>query len=221
MTRDDRSMASAIQDAQANGWASFPTRRPHTISELTALIHEAGHFSRINNGNSFTEQLSPRDSQASRRPSLSASFGTGAFPLHVDGAVEAIPPRFVLLYCIRDEQRRPTLLCGWKTIRDAIRSTEQLMREVFWYRNGRRSLADTIVDRERRFVRFDATCMVPATRSGRDVLDKISLAIRGIEVVHHEWLPQTALLIDNWSVLHGRADAQCDGTRVLLRVAFD
>ncbi len=167
------------------------------------------------------DRLVPMPTEIARSQSLSARFGSGAFPLHTDGAYLRRPPRLLVLYCVRDTERRPTRLLRWDLDPPSAGLLSKLHRETYWFQNGRHSFLDTIVAPQRGFVRFDSGCMIPATRQASATLVELStrLSARPCDDVH--WVDGMALIIDNWRVLHGRGTAASFGTRTLLRLQLD
>jgi hypothetical protein len=45
------------------------------------------------------EKLRPRDATTARANTLSANYETAAFPPHTDFALQALPPRYIALFC--------------------------------------------------------------------------------------------------------------------------
>lgn len=167
------------------------------------------------------DALVPRSQSLATRPSLSARYGVAAFPAHVDGAHEPIPPRYVLLYCTVDEQRRYTRLFPWESVERTQEEECHLSREVFAFRSGANSFLDSVLDPARPFIRLDPGCMTPRTLHAAALVRGIATAIEGSAVVNVVWRPRQIVLIDNWRTLHGRAPALRLGRRELIRYTFD
>lgn len=209
-----------LQQTETNGWARIDTSdRVHHRS----LAESLGEFGlRRRQAESDAETLSPRLASRATRPSLSSQFGLAAFPAHVDGAHLRVPPRYILLYCTIDEQRRATRLFPWSSIEYPPPVRAQLSREVFAFRCGARSFLDSVVSPDREFVRLDPGCMIPRTRQAESLLRGVAAAIDASDVVTVEWYRGHAVLIDNWRTLHGRGIAQrIDRRRELIRYTFD
>lgn len=216
-----RDLAALCDQATTVGWAAgeLPTvgGRPDLFRGIMSAMVRL-------RGNARLPELStlePHERQAARRPSLSATHGMGTFPPHFDGVHRTVPARLVVLYCVRDGQARPTTLHSWDAVRRHVIDQEKLTREVFIFRNGRRSFADTIASNDRAFVRFDSTCMAPATNGARALLESVKTALYRSPHCEHDWRPHSVLIIDNWSTLHGRGVARASGVRVLYRATFE
>jgi hypothetical protein len=209
-----------IAEADRLGWARASLSSIRDLETLDLLLAGVGRAQAPSTHHDMRRTLYPRREDATQHPSLSARFGTAAFPAHTDGAHERLPPRFVLLHCIADQQRRPTHLFRWRDIRNRLSNHSLLTREVFWFRTGRNSFADTIVGTARPFVRFDRGCMAPATRHAERLLADVDRAVESLEPYSVEWEPGTTVVIANWAALHGRGVALASGSRILLRAHF-
>jgi alpha-ketoglutarate-dependent taurine dioxygenase len=141
--------------------------------------------------------------------------------MHFDGVHLRIPPRLVVLFCVQNTEERPTLVVSWQNVVNGFSDVRALEREVFWLRNGRYSFMDSILDRDRQFVRLDPGCMIPATRGAGDVMrDTLRFAqqAKPDQICLH---PGEVLILDNWRVMHGRGLPRCEGERTLLRLQLD
>lgn len=212
-----------LKAAQVTGWAAAELASVgNSRDRLVALCESIARLRRAPLGRvSESEVLSPKRRDTAPPRSLSAIHGVGEFPGHVDGAHEPTPPRFLLLYCVADEQHRPTRLYDWHEIEVLLDCRSLLTREVFVFRNGRHSFADSILTESRTFVRFDRGCMLPATLGAERLLVDIEDVIRQVVPVELSWRPGLAIVVNNWCMLHGRGSAQLDGSRILLRAQFD
>lgn len=167
------------------------------------------------------DTLIPTRSGEARAMSLSARFGTGELPMHVDGAHLLLPPRLLVLYCVANTEDRPTRLLPWDRLSAALPNSQRLQREVFCYRSGRRSFLDSIASWDRAFIRFDPGCMAAATRGARGLLHDVEERLRSLSADEIHLAAGSAIVIDNWRVLHGRGLAQREGERMLFRLQFD
>ena len=165
--------------------------------------------------------LTPTPSTAAPRRSLSAIYGTGAFPYHVDGAYFPDSPHFVLLRAEAAEgYRRPTLLIDTRTLFST--AERSVLIHGVWRVAARRSFLTSVMSPEGSAAfkfRFDRDCMTPLTRSAicadelivRRVSDAIPTAV--------DWTPGKTIVIDNWRILHGRGPGSAEPEhRILSRV---
>ena len=71
----------------------------------------------------------------------------------------------------------------------------------------------------RPFVRYDPGCMEPVSTDGPLALALLSRDMWPDHGEEFHWNQGKALIIDNWRVLHGRGETECDDRdRTLLRV---
>lgn len=187
--------------------------------ELLSLAREIGRPLAGRGG--IVESLKPIPASNALPRSLSAAHGTGAFPLHTDGAHLPDPPRFILLACLDPGiSPAPTTLLRFAEIGLDDSERNECEHATFLFRNGRRSFYSCISDRARPFVRFDSGCMVPTDAASEATFNSISNRIGSLSPYRFEWRCGDILLIDNWQTLHGRGAATDSGPdRHLLRVS--
>jgi alpha-ketoglutarate-dependent taurine dioxygenase len=168
------------------------------------------------------EPLIPTEQARANVKSLSVVYGLGSFPMHTDGAYRLQPPRFVVLVCASPGTSPvPTTLIRFRDLKLAASERTQLEAAPFLVRNGRRSFYSTICSPSRMFVRYDAGCMMPqgpqSEASARLIAHRANEI--GFTLVH--WRTGDVLVIDNWTVLHGRGlgSSQASSDRKLLRVS--
>ncbi len=165
-------------------------------------------------------RLRPRRVVNARPRSLSAKFGLGALPLHVDTAHWTIPARYVILGCVdAGAARSGTLLLHLRS--DLFTPSEdQLLRTaVFRVHNGAKSFYATVRASGADYFRFDPVCMEPACAAAIDVLALMKDFPERTAPVSIQWMAGQVVVIDNWRALHGReAIPPSDERRVLLRV---
>lgn len=211
------------RDLAEFGWSYVSFRGDQ--QDLLNFARELGVPVSSRRNGPLVDELRPTAKVAANPRSLSAEHGEQAFPFHTDAAYQRIPPRYVLLRLVSGEDSaRPTLLLDVKEL--SIEPEEmQLLRREVWTVFGARSrflsplINETLVP-EHTILRFDPSCMHPATDgfgASRSILDR---AIGTGEPVQIEWERGSLLVIDNWRMLHARPPrpAQDDSNRVLERV---
>ncbi|EIG58036.1 TauD/TfdA family dioxygenase [Bradyrhizobium sp. WSM1253] len=168
------------------------------------------------------EVLRPLAPEAARPRSLSALHGSNTFPLHTDGAYRLLPPQFILLACQCPGTRSvPTVLVHFADIQITNREKSGYEGAPFLVSNGRRSFYTTIVQPGRGFIRFDMGCMTPASVEAVHVQAAIQSQLDCCMMATIHWREGDVLIIDNWSVLHGRGEAAIAASpdRCLVRVS--
>ena len=215
------SLAAAMDEAAHSGIALFGGKVDMTKAELQIRLQDVGTLRPFRPRAELVHDLRPMVPELAPARSLSSRHGTAAFPPHVDGAHQTTPPQFVVMWCAADDEHRPTVLHRWSGITSCLPKAERLRREVFEFRSGRNSIVDTVSSSSRSFVRYDPGCMRPATRGAQALLRAIELAIESQNPLEVRWRPGLGAVVNNWTMLHGRAPAQDVGSRLLYRAWVD
>lgn len=204
--------AGAAAEAAALGWTTVR-------AELGAFRSAAQRHGLcevpVRGGEQTVDVLRPVGPDRARRRSMSAVHGTGAQPLHTDGAHHDDPPALVVL-CAAASSRTPTLL--WRPPPDSERWRRALSVGVFKVDSGRRQFLATASGPSG--IRYDPTCMTPCDARARSLAAALADATH--DAIPHSWAdPNELLVIDNRVALHARASvADGDTGRTLRRVAF-
>ena len=191
------SIDDVLSAGRREGWSEVPNRRGHPP----------------------VSTLRPTSQHDAERQSLSVIHGFGAQPLHTDGAHHRIPPDFVVLVA-RQPNSVPTLLRRYWSVEGERRILPRHLRNgVFVVRSGKESFYTTAgLDSG---VRFDPGCMTPCDQRSRALVQYFADGIATAS--EFDWdEPELALLIDNRTTLHARADAfrTEDKGRSIDRVSF-
>jgi Taurine catabolism dioxygenase TauD, TfdA family len=165
------------------------------------------------------ELIVPLEASAAEERSLSAAYGLGELPMHIDTAHHLLPARFVLIGCADPgHSNAGTRLLETKKLAFSESELALISSAPVLVRTGKRSFYSTILDRTRPFLRYDPGCLEPLDSRGKDALSIVHQAIEKANVCTHDWSRGEVLIIDNWKTLHGRTSAAADG-RLLLRVS--
>ncbi|MEG3159426.1 TauD/TfdA family dioxygenase [Sphingomonas sp. LB2R24] len=157
-------------------------------------------------GGDVVQSLMPKTTSTPN--TYSGIFGVGQFPFHTDLAHWSVPPRYLLLRCVRGYADVPTLMLDGRAI-GAIMGNEALGRALARPRRPQHGelrllrLRQTVGPDE--IIRWDSVYLTPASRVG-------VLAFETFQSLIHEAKPQPAvmvndgdvLVIDNWRMLHAR-----------------
>jgi alpha-ketoglutarate-dependent taurine dioxygenase len=214
-------LASRVKDA---GWffTSLGDRAGNMVAELRTLASRLGEPMAGRAGQQI-ETLSPLHPTEAKPKSLSVLHGLASFPLHTDGAHLLHPPRFVMLACVTPGSRGvPTVVVRLRDIRLDEPAMQCLRTAPFLVRNGRRSFYSTICDFDRPFIRFDPGCMTALHANGRAAIDLLSDRTAKCDRSAVDWQAGHILIIDNWTVLHGRGhfNSVASPDRTLLRMSI-
>ena len=223
-TEDHQQSAIDGTVLETRGWALMTLSSPTEglCHQLLRLAAQLGTPMASRPGGDLCDTLIPTAAHSAKPRSLSKIHAGGEFPLHIDTAHWLTPCRYVMLACISPGSgSRPTLLLDTRRLPLSKEHASLLRSEPLRVTNGRNSFFSTILSKTRLFVRFDPGCMTATTPAGVEAL--AVLAQKNwpdyIETVH--WNAGTALVMDNWRLLHGRGHAEySDPDRKLLRISI-
>lgn len=204
-------IAEVVLRATAEGWATVNCDLGDFRKQAVAggLVEMP-----VRTGEKAVQILRPRSREQAMRRSLSAVHGTGAQPLHTDGAHHPAPPDLIVMAAAA---RSPTPTLLWRpTLDDWWR--EHTTTGVFLVDGGRRRFLATAEDASG--LRFDPGCMTPRDPHARRLAVAMAAAVD--HATPHWWSePAELLVIANRTALHARAAvAHGDADRTLRRVAF-
>jgi L-asparagine oxygenase len=211
-----REAADAIE---AHGFAVLPAVEP---AEVLSLAYGLGVPTADSRSAELVKDLRPVELGSAANNTLSARFGTGAFPLHTETAYWRDPVRYLMLYCVEPgHAARATVLADPVV---AISDEDaKLLRSALWtVRRIRRPFLTTVIDSApsgRARFRFDAECMAPADQMASRSAETLSRLIATQTRVSMDWKQGDVLVLDNHRLLHGRAASdRPDPDRHLQRV---
>lgn len=204
-----------------HGWLSLcaETAGAEDISSAILAVATALGQPVFGRGKNVLERLTPTDRDHAHPASLSSSFGLGRLPFHVDTSHWDTPCRFIVLGCAKTStQEVPTLLLDKHHALRTPCELELSKSAVFLVANGRNSFYASIAGLDNRFIRFDPGCMKPVSSNAASALRLFSYENIGHRARAIKWKPGALLVIDNWRMLHGRAEVQPEASnRELIR----
>lgn len=156
------------------------------------------------------QELRPR-LQVESSPNLySGNYGYDSFPLHTDLAHWCIPPRYLVLRCVKGTENVATRLIDGKELIASI-GEKKLRRALVQPRrplNSNRPLLRLYdqQDQDISFLRWDKLFIIPATNTSATIFAEMNNyldLVQPIEIVLRH-LGDT-LIVDNWRIMHGRS----------------
>ena len=154
--------------------------------------------------------------------SQSALHGRGPFPLHTDTVFWPLPVRYVLLRGTGDTRRPTTVLSFERLIERCDERIAKLAGRSIWLAGAKvKPFYCSLKFRHGGSVgwRYARDNMSPVNEAAREVdeaLRPLTHASIG-ETIH--WTGDTAVILSNWHVLHGRGpEPQDEGARVIERL---
>lgn len=207
------SVDKVVDKINAQGYAFLPRYRPTAtsleVAESIGTVFDLGeceNFSTIG-----TEQvLKPTPRRDARDFTYSKEFGLSAFPLHSDLAHWPIPPRYILLRCLKGFQDVATLLLDSARIIGNL-GIKHLDRAILVQR--RRSdlialcpLSVIFKINNEHGIRWDQLFLFSINQEAKKVANAIDDAQNRFKNTEQIFLSDVGdtLIIDNWRMLHGR-----------------
>lgn len=170
----------------------------------------------------ISEVIEPRAPNEAYPRSLSVKFGLRALPLHVELSHRPRPCRYILLGCLDPgSPGADTMLLDWRTIGFTPDELDILEAAPILVRNGRSSFYSTILPTGRAFLRYDPGCLESVDERGAVALDLVRRRLRTCHPAIHKWRRGDVLIIDNWRILHGRAQSEPGSGRRVARILID
>lgn len=209
------------QVLRLQGWVRVPGVKTH--QDFLALAECLGQPVPSPTGE-LIKAIRPTARDNARPGTLSAAYGTSAFPFHTDTAFWPLPSRYVLLRAHGDLRRRtlvwPVTAMLWQGCRDLSAIAAQSIWRVPCGRSAPFYCSMRFRHRDRLGWRVDTTCMVPANSAARDLNNLIAPLLVDIEQgISVDWMDDTVLVLDNWAVLHSRGPAPCsESERIVERI---
>jgi L-asparagine oxygenase len=144
----------------------------------------------------------------------SGTFGLGRFPFHTDLAHWPVPPRYLLLRCVRGYADVPTLMLDGRAIASEA-GTELTRRALVRPRRPRNGeirmlrLQDT--HRLGPIIRWDEEYLKPASRVGEVAFSRFGEIVDDAVATPAVMVDEgDVLVIDNWRMLHARPAIPAD-----------
>ncbi|GAW49673.1 uncharacterized protein PD653_4024 [Nocardioides sp. PD653] len=206
-------LTELVAAARKDGWASG-TGKLEVLRVQAQWLELTPMASR--RGQSRVDVLRPVDPGDAPRRSLSATYGSGAQPLHTDGAHLSSPPDIVILSA-ESPSPVPTMLWRGDHWRTPYEVRENLAHGLFIVDDGTARFLAPAFGSGR--YRFDPGCMRPADSRARRAFAYFEEALAS--AIAFNWTePDQVLVLDNRAVLHARADAAATPERELKRLMF-
>lgn len=197
-----------LSELSAHGYAQL--QDIESIQHALLATEELGPLLPLNG--SVVQELVPKKQNAVRSNSFSSRHGLGVFPLHTDTAFWGEPARFVVLFSHVDSRSATRVL--------SLQDTNDLMARarrsnpIFLRKTTNGITYSRPWENKEIGVLYDPCYMLPVNQAGREFQDDTLGAGESSQKLN--WSGATALVLDNWRVMHGR-DSCNDDNRVLYR----
>lgn len=167
--------------------------------------------------------ISPKDKNSSLKSQYSGEFGLDAFPLHTDLAHWSQPPNYLMLRCVKGDERVATKILPFDVIRDMLEQ-HGIRRSVVKSRGRNACLFPLLFKMNGEyFIRWDSYFLEPMNESAR-AIHKLMLTKEVWDLAMDINLVNfgDTLIINNHSILHGRSNIPFNLTeRKIERIYFN
>jgi len=208
-----------LTDLNTRGWMLVDG--VSSQADLLELGKALGSPVRTPNGELVKEiRRIPRDQAPPR--SQSALYGAGPFPLHTDTVFWPLPVRYVVLRGYGDTRRPTTVRTFPELVKDCDTEFHVCTRNSVWLVDaGPRKLYCSMQFRHGNSNgwRYDADLMAPANDAAAHVARVLRSLVTGEAVESITWSGDKAVVMSNWTTLHGRGPQPPDeGIRIIERL---
>lgn len=206
------------------GWA----RHVAEVGDAESILSEVRRVGELlgpqarGRAGAFEEVVRPQTRDDAHPRSLSAEYGLGALPFHVELSHRPRPCRYLLLGCIDPGMcGAVTRLLDWRALAFSEEDSRLLECAPILVRTGRRSFYSTFLPPDRAFLRFDPGCIEAVDDRGRSATRLLEQRFSLATPEFIEWRRGDILIIDNWRTLHGRGPSAYGSLRRLVRILID
>lgn len=188
------------QELHQNGYVSFPTDYEESMLDVSNKIGDIYRVSTM----PLVQTLTPRLIENEKENTYSGNYGLNEFPFHTDLAHWFVPPRYLLLRCVKPGVDVPTRLIDSKDIiNEDVKELFDRAHFMPRKRLDRRSNLLRIFSAN--LFRWDSLFIEPANKVGIKLKAYIDEVLPKIEYKELYLSSKgDCLLIDNWRMLHSR-----------------
>ena len=153
---------------------------------------------------------------------FSREFGRGSFPLHTDTAFWPRPACYLVMRASGDIRRTTTVLSFARLIQYAGADIQEKIHRSAWVLSvphKKQYCSMKISTNPETGYRYDPNCMLPANTEAVEIRNWLLCEDVQSLSVPHNWASDVALIISNWTALHGRgANPPNEQERILERI---
>ncbi|ASK68016.1 hypothetical protein CF168_03560 [Shewanella bicestrii] len=196
-----------------------------TINELAGNLGSIVKISDYLNHSMISDAqlISPKDKDNALKNQYSGEFGLDAFPLHTDLAHWSQPPNYLMLRCIKGDERVATKILPLDIIKDMLEQ-HGIRRSVVKSRGRNGCLFPLLFNVNGEcFIRWDSYFLEPINENAR-VIRKLMLTREVWELAIDVYLVNfgDTLILNNHAILHGRSNIPSNFTeRKIERIYFN
>lgn len=169
----------------------------------------------------LVQSLTPRCKETEKSNTYSGLFGYGDFPFHTDMAHWHVPPRYIVMRCEIPNEDVSTRIVSANTVLPDHRSSIA-RRALFKPRRRLDNKSYFVRLSEHQFWRWDSVFIQPANELARQLKTDIEVRLSTVPSEEIRFTrPGQVLILDNWSVLHGRSAVANNSHRSVERIYLE
>jgi len=210
--------AEIENDLLLKGWITI-----NDISSKVALFNYAelvGIVIPHPNGE-MINTLKANDGLYSCKGSFSNRFGYSSFPLHTDTAFWSIPARYMML-CSIHANEHDTLIYSSLAFLSSLSEEELNLAKsaVFVVKTYHKLHYTSMIFNEFNSIgfRYDPCCMIPVNKAAKRIITIYDDFFNQHSPERVKWCGNSAILLDNWKMLHGRSIVNQNNQREINRI---
>ncbi len=195
-----------LKELDKNGYVFIKNFKPEFTT--SGLAETLGETERIPNY-PILHCLTPRKKANSPKHNYSGNFGLNDFPIHTDLAHWHIPPRFILLRCIKPAPKVFSYLLSFGNALCGV-FENTISRAHFYPRKkilGKRFLLPFRQNiKNGKIYRWDSLFLTPANKEANEVCVHFTKFLHDFPIKKIEFTNFfDTIIINNWKILHGRS----------------
>jgi len=209
------------------GYSFIPCWEPESDTEV--MVQSIGDILKISEIRGYenvpdVQTLKPREVNRSLKYRYSSYYGMGDFPLHTDLAHWLKPPRYLVLRCIIGSESVVTNILSSSILFEKL-GANTINKAIVKLRRNTIQSANCLLpvlfsEGDVQAIRWDSLFLVPMNRRSQKTYDYLNSGLSERDIIEKKLVnPGDTLIIDNWTVLHGRSMVnELDRNRLVERV---
>lgn len=209
---------SLLDELKIKGWTEI--KNVNSEKEFLNETRKIGQLLPHPNGE-IIFNLRPSNGANSIKGTFSNRFGLNPFPLHTDTAFWETPARYIALSSINKSETSTQLLDMSNFFMNLSKNEHRIAERAIYITktNQRQSYTSFLFKRNIDLgFRFDVSCMLPINNAAYSLNEILNSYIVSAKLIEYSWNGATAIVIDNWRVMHGRSKVRLNEIRELKRI---
>ncbi|GAB3838211.1 Fe(II)-2OG oxygenase family protein [Hymenobacter jeollabukensis] len=200
-----------------NGWCIIDYDT--SDSELIGFSSKIGEI--VPENNSAIHKLVPKRKGSGIKDSFSYNYGFASFPYHTDTAFWDIPVRYFVLASEKISECHTLLVDSSELFKSLDQADMKILEKaVFLLKTplGSKFVSLLFAYDGKIVLRYDPNIMMPYNKYSTCAVDIINAFLIKVNPVVVEWTGKNIAIVDNWRMLHARAEYINEEQRILKRI---